>query len=486
MKWSRICIYLRKSRKDKDKPDESEEETLRRHETTLLAYAKEHKLHIVAVKKEVKSGESLAKRPYMIEMLEEIEEGKYDAVLVMDIDRLTRGEMLDQGIIISTFKRNNVQIITLEKTYNLDDDLDEEMVDFNAFFARKEFKTINKRLSRGRLKSLEEGNYIGGYPPYGYTYDKGKKCLFVNEKEAENVKLIYDMYINQEMGDTKITYFMRDNNIKTNLGKTWNATMTRRILTNPLYIGKVTWSKSTNNPKIFKGNHEPIISEDIFNKAQIIAKERYNPRIKEGLEIRNPLMQLIVCSNCNIKMGMRVNKNEKDGIRCKYPCGNKSSYIENVEKRLVDITYQYLLDIKLGFNYKTKKKKGINIIEKTIENINKDLNKNYEQKNKLFDLLEQGIYDNKTFLERMNVLTVKINDLESNLEKVQNKLSEEKVEKKIDIPMVLDAIDFIENIYYKSSAKIRNKFLREIVDYAVYTKTEKGLDTFKLEVIFKL
>lgn len=482
----KVCIYLRKSRKDSERPEETEEETLKRHETILMAYAKEHKLNIVEVKKEVLSGDSLAKRPKMLEMLEEIEDGLYDAVLVIDIDRLTRGELLDQGIILSTFKRNEVQIFTLEKRYDLDDDFDEEIVDFNAFFARKEYKMINKRLNRGRIASIKEGNYIGGYPPYGYNYDKATKKLTVNEKEAEIVKMIYNMYTTQNMGHTKIGYFLRERNIKTNLNKTWNETMTRRILSNPVYIGKVTWSKNTKNPIISDAKHAAIISEEIFNKAQIIAKERYNPPIKDNLEIRNPLLQLLVCKNCNIKMGLRVNANQNDMIRCKYPCGNVSSYVEVVEKKLVDITYQYLNQLKLDFDYKKKPKKETTMIEKAITNFNKELSKLYDQKDKLFDLLEQGIYDNKTFLERMKVVTEKIGEVELNINSLHEQLEEFKaIKPQIDKPKILYAIDFIDNIYYKSSAETRNNFLREIVDYAVYSK-DKRLGDFNLEVVFKV
>ena len=92
------CIYLRKSRKGDD-PDETAAETLRRHREQLLALAQERGLNVVEIKEEIVSGGSIAARPQMRALLSEVEEGRYDAVLVMDIDRLGRGSMIDQGII---------------------------------------------------------------------------------------------------------------------------------------------------------------------------------------------------------------------------------------------------------------------------------------------------------------------------------------------------------------------------------------------------
>ena len=117
------CIYLRKSRKGDDQ-NETPAETLRRHREQLLALAEKMELCVINIKEEIMSGDSIASRPAMQELLEEVEEGKYDAVLVMDIDRLGRGSMIDQGVISRTFRESETLVITPDKTYDLSDDLD--------------------------------------------------------------------------------------------------------------------------------------------------------------------------------------------------------------------------------------------------------------------------------------------------------------------------------------------------------------------------
>ncbi len=138
------CIYLRKSRADEEAEKQGEFETLHRHKTTLLKIAKEKCLNVVDIKEELESGESIKDRPRMIELLKEVEDNQYDAVLVMDIDRLGRGNMQDQGLILDTFKNSNTEIITPRKTYNLNNEFDEEYSEFEAFMARKELKLINR------------------------------------------------------------------------------------------------------------------------------------------------------------------------------------------------------------------------------------------------------------------------------------------------------------------------------------------------------
>ncbi|MEG1152304.1 MAG: recombinase family protein, partial [Oscillospiraceae bacterium] len=90
-----IAVYLRKSRAEE--ASDTIDETLAKHKAVLLEYAKKNKLKIIKTYEEVVSGESLLARPQMLQMLTDVEDDKYDAVLCMDIDRLGRGGMKDQG-----------------------------------------------------------------------------------------------------------------------------------------------------------------------------------------------------------------------------------------------------------------------------------------------------------------------------------------------------------------------------------------------------
>ena len=167
----RYAIYLRKSRAD----DTSEplEVTLQRHRQMLEKYMQQHDIAVQDedVFEEVVSGDSLYARPQMLRLLEAVEAGTYTGVLCVDIQRLGRGSMQDQGMILDAFKWSDTKIITPAKVYDLSDDIDETYTEFESFMGRQEYKLIKKRLRRGLNATIENGGYIANAP---YGYDKTK------------------------------------------------------------------------------------------------------------------------------------------------------------------------------------------------------------------------------------------------------------------------------------------------------------------------
>lgn len=111
MKLSNVALYLRKSREEET---ESRETTLARHERMLTDYCRNNGLKIVKTFKEVVSGESLDTRPQARAMLEEVADGHFDGVAVIELERLSRGNQIDQVEILETFKKSNTKIYTLK------------------------------------------------------------------------------------------------------------------------------------------------------------------------------------------------------------------------------------------------------------------------------------------------------------------------------------------------------------------------------------
>lgn len=153
--------YLRKSRFDRDYAELSVEETLKRHEAILDKLAGERGYHIAKTYYEVVSGESIAARPEIQKLLEEVNAGVYAGVLVVDVERLARGNGADQAYISQVFQFSSTKIITPTKVYDPSNEFDEEYFEFGLFMSRREYKTINRRLIRGRESSASEGKYLG-------------------------------------------------------------------------------------------------------------------------------------------------------------------------------------------------------------------------------------------------------------------------------------------------------------------------------------
>lgn len=496
----KVAIYLRKSRADEElEKTLGQGETLSKHRKALLKFAKEKKLNIVDIKEEIVSGESLFHRPKMLELLSEVENKQYDGVLVMDMQRLGRGDMKDQGVILETFKNSNTKIITPQKTYDLNNDFDEEYSEFEAFMSRKELKMINRRMQGGRVRSIEDGNYISANPPFGYDihYIGKSRTLTPNQVESEVVKLIFDMYVNGN-GSGAIADYLNSLGYKSKTGKDFERSSVIFILKNMVYIGKLTWkkkeikkSKDPNKNKdtrtrdlsewiIVDGKHPAIISEDIFNRAQEILKGKYHVPYKLANGAANPLAGLIICKVCGSKMVMRKYTNKDPHIMCSKKCGNKSSKFKYVESAIITAFKEYYEDVKSNIENSTSTNDDLNLHKKHLDILKKDLSTLNSQKLNLYDLVEQGIYDSKTFLERSNNINVRITRIENEIKKIETTLEKQSQKtSNIDIKIknVIDLYKFTKDISEK------NELLKTILIKAEYLKLkEQRNDDFEIKI----
>jgi site-specific DNA recombinase len=495
----KICIYLRKSRADEElEKTLGQGETLSKHRKALLKFSKEKNLNIVEIKEEIVSGESLFFRPKMLELLKEIENKQYDGVLVMDMQRLGRGDMQDQGIILKTFKTSNTKIITPQKTYDLNNDFDEEYSEFEAFMSRKELKMINRRMQGGRIRSIEDGNYISPNAPFGYdiNYIGKNRTLKPNECEAEMIKLIFKMYTEGNGAGTIATH-LNSLGCKTKFGNKFERSSIIFTLKNPVYIGKITWKKkeikkSKQSNKITDtrtrdisewiitdGKHDPIIDIETFEKTQEILKCKYHVPYQITNGAANPLAGIIICSVCGSKMVMKKYGNKLPHIICTKKCGNKSSRFDYIEKAIIEALENYLNDTANFQDNETKI--NINVYEKQLVTLKNELETLNSQKMRLFDLLEQGVYDNNTFLERSNNLNDRMNIVMTEIDKLKDIISRESKTTSKFKPNNIKTV--VEGYKKSSSIQRKNELLRSVLPKVAYKKTKNQKnDDFEIEL----
>lgn len=134
------ALYLRKSRADLDAEARGEGETLAKHRAALTDYARRRGLLIVREYAEIVSGDTIAARPQMQQLLEDVKAGMYAGVIVNDVDRLGRGDSIDQEIIKLTFAAAHCIIITPSRDIDPANPTDDDMLDFSMFMARFEYK----------------------------------------------------------------------------------------------------------------------------------------------------------------------------------------------------------------------------------------------------------------------------------------------------------------------------------------------------------
>ncbi len=364
-------MYLRKSRKDDEAEARGEGETLARHEKALLELARRQSLSITQVYREVVSGETIAARPVMRQLLSEVEQGMWDGVLVMEVERLARGDTSDQGTIAKAFKFTGTKIITPIKTFDPNDEYDEEFFEFALFMSRREYKIITRRMQRGRVASVQEGKYVANQPPYGYKRERLEKekgwTLKEYAEQADVVRMIFEWYTDgviqqdgsrKRLGISLIVKRLNQLKIPTQKGGIWVTASVRDLLINPVYMGMVRWNwrpakkrmtdgaVTVERPRakaeecvLVKGLHEGIIDPDVFAKAQELMKQNPPRPIGERNVVKNPLAGLVFCGKCGRSMSRRPygQKGYPDTLLCSVPeCPTVSSHLNLVEKRVLD------------------------------------------------------------------------------------------------------------------------------------------------------
>lgn len=201
-------IYLRKSQADN--PNESVEEVLEKHEYQLQEYAMQELGYTIPeenIYREVVSGETIRDRVEIKKILQLIELEEITAVIVIEPQRLGRGDLEDCGRIVNAFRYTNTKIMTPTKTYDLQDKYDRKFFEMELQRGSDYLEYYKEIQARGRLASVKRGNYIGSTAPYGYkkiqiTDENGKKCFTLQEipEEAAALRKAYDLFVNEAYG----------------------------------------------------------------------------------------------------------------------------------------------------------------------------------------------------------------------------------------------------------------------------------------------
>lgn len=508
MQGMNIAIYLRKSRADVEEEMKAAErgetyDTLGKHRRELLEVARRDGHNVLAIYEEVVSGEYISERKEMQRMLHDIENRKYDAILVIAIDRLGRGDKMEQGRIERALKQSETIVLTPDKYYDLNHDNGEFDVEVNSFLSRMEYRQIKKRLQDGRIRSSAAGRDIGKKAPYGYRKDENLK-LVVHEEEAEVVRKIYRL-CNEGYGRVQIAQMLSDEGIPSPSGlENWVHATVLRILKNPKYKGDMVFGRhqfrkmedGTYRPRVkldtkriayAAGSHEPIVEPEVWLQAQDSIKKR-TPPTNKSTDLVNVFAGLIKCKKCGRAINVHNPKSRPHAyLYCSTKdCDTKMINVDKVEHEVIVHLEQMLERIQLreqDFDFAQDTSEQENVIEK-IHEIEREIEKDAERRNNLHDLLESGVYTKEVFLERMHTLQERGQGYERNLKMLREQLHriEERAKQKKDIkPLLISVLDA-----YKNAPTIadKNKILKQVISRIEYRRDKawKSPNEFELDI----
>lgn len=477
-------MYLRKSRAEEG---QSTEEVLAKHRAALSDLADKLGLVIDGVYEEVASGEKLYARPEMLKLLEKIRAGEVEAVLCMDIDRLGRGGMADQGTIFDTFREAGTLIITPEKTYDLTNDIDVEMTEFKAFFARAEWRAIRKRMRRGLMQTIEAGGYTAN-APYGYRRCRIGKLpsLEVVESEARFVRYIYERYL-AGVGAQTIAQELNSMGSCPRRGAAWNRNTVRHVLRNPTFAGKVAWNRVKHyrpgahgkdkhhvvySPEsdwiMVDGIHEAIIPWETWLEAQRRRKAHYIPPSNTG-QRANPYAGIIKCSRCGHNMQRMGSSSGEAYLLCTTKGCCAGAKFEYVDERMKELLRDELESLKLMIANGSAQ--NTEALEAALSAVDHEREKVETRIPRLYEFLEDGTYDKSTFRVRLDAAESELAALASKREDLTKQLEERRSR---DPRAAAAALENLLQLFPTMTPADKNSALKALSVEVLYTKEKKS------------
>lgn len=436
-----VAEYLRKSRGETT-------DDLIKHKTVLEELCKRRGWVYVPYE-EIETGESLQRRPVMQQLLIDIENNMYDAVVCVDLDRLGRGTLGEWDYIKQIFQRTSTYIVTPNSLYNLADDNDEFAVDLQTVFARREYKKITQRLSMGKKVGSKLGAWTNGTPPMPYEYQEwidpethkryyNEKGLVVNSQKLFIYRFIVDSFIKDKKSTNEIAWELNKRGIPSPRGVRWCNVSVRRLLIDETHLGKIISNKTKGDghknkspnksgvkkiPKdqwiVVENRHEAVKTQDEHDKI-LIGIQRNSVSPYRRSDHYYPLKGLVKCGLCGYGLPLEY-KREKElivkkcwhkdcfGNKCPNASGKAQYIIDAIDEQLKEYEDQIKAEIENCEDQST------DLIQFQIKNIMDNINKKDAALKRARIAYDEGVDTLDEYRSAKERIMKEIDDLENQL-----------------------------------------------------------------------
>ena len=440
------------------------------------------------------SGTQVKKRTEFMRMIDDALNGKIDMIIAKSISRFARNT-LDTLKYVRLLREHNVDVyFEKENIHTLE--LDSEMfLTLYSAFAQAESESTSQNVKMGMRAKMKRGEMNGIARIYGYIWNKETKELEINEEQAKIVRQVFNWYINGK-GTQTISRLLNEKGILTYTGKRWTSSRIRNMIINEKYVGDLISQKwYIENPishravqnfgekeKYYvKDHHIPVISREVWNKAQEIYEKRSSKVIPEGSKHptnyskRYPFSSKITCGFCGTTYVRRHGSKKKDGtipyywmcyqrVYDKKDCKDSRYIREDIlEKMFIELynnivknkhkTKELLLNTIKNVINDNDYQKSINEIENNKKILQDKLLKLVDMRldnsitKEVYDLKETEI---KTKLSNLDEELKELQKLNDDNKNISTKIKE--IEKIINVPCTLTEFD--ENTFENFVEKI--------------------------------
>lgn len=436
------------------------------------------------------SGKKADKRPQFQQMiaLAKSKPSPFDIILVWKFSRFARNQ--EESIVYkSLLRKQGVEVFSVS----------EPVADgpFGSLIERiiewmDEYYSI--RLSGEVMRGMTEKAMRGGYqasPPLGYRIEVPKKPPVVVPEEAAAIRYIFDSYVNYNKGIFEIARSLNEMGYETQKHRPFERRSVEYILQNPMYCGMLRWNRTCNETNeikdeaewiIRKGEHEPIISEELFNQAQERYRSEYRPKgTRPSSSYKHWLSGIVKCPACGRTMIAKAVKSSDKVLfyfTCygysKGKCNAKTSIsAAKLEPVVLSAIQEAFQSEKLSFSYIAPKRTLPDASEQ--QRLTDLLSKVAVKEQRARDAYMNGIDTLEEYKQNKNTLLQERARLEEKLQL----LSPDKKSKKETKQIMLKRIKSVYDILL-SDADIseKNDMLKSIVEKMVYDKETDTLEVY--------
>ncbi len=388
----KYIIYCRKSTESDDRQMLS----LDSQEKELLDIAKSNNLEVLEILRESKSAKTEG-RPVFNKMMGLISKGKAEGILCWKLDRLARN-FIDGGKVIDFLQKGIIKEIRTHENICLPSD-NVLMLAVHFGMANQYVRDLSENVKRGNRAKLEKGGWPS-FAPIGYVNDKINKTLRVDKKIAPYILRAYELYSTGGYSVQQVCNILYENGLRNSAGKKMFKSHIYRFLSNKFYIGLME-----RQGKTYQGNHTPIVSVALFNKAQEVLNRNSHPHHRKNFYSARGFLTCNVC-------GCALTADTKKGHQYYY-CTNGKGICTAPRKFMRSEYIDGLIStmfLKLQFDeefieisaeaYKQRNQGKISYVDTAKENLLKELESLTEKESLLADTLlsksiRKEIYDLK-------------------------------------------------------------------------------------------
>lgn len=467
---------------------------------------------------EDKSGKSIEGRTEFQRMLDDIQSGKVhtDYVLVFKLSRFGRNarDVLNS---LEFIMKYGVHLMCVEDGLDSSTSMGKMMITILGAVAELERENIIAQSLLGREEKAKSGGWNGGFAPYGYRLvkrvDKSKGKLETVPEEKAVVQLVFDMFLNRNMGYTAISGYLNRNGytrppaknaIRPSYGE-WSSDHIKRMLSNPVYTGRVAWGKRRTEKVPGSDNEYRLVKQDEYILSEVISHEEFVPKedfdkVQEIKAIRGKkgnhnigqynahlLSGIVKCPQCGAPMYIGMTKwTNQDGTErrtesyvCSYAtkhrgtsvCRRNGVVASQVEDEVMEYTRKIVRNPQFIKDLQEKVMTAVDMTE--VENDITAYKKQLSALQRSRDSLEQDIDriapDDKYAERRRADMMRRLNDLYDQIYKAEDLLQESLMKKatleseQMSVQSMIGILSSFDAIYDRMNAAER----RDLVKYLI-------------------